>query len=421
MFRALGVAITSLLVVSGLAVSAANANGTYDPGTGSGTVTCSGGGSVTVISFRVTDGTSCVGEVDLPEGITKIGDEATVGPFYTATSLTAIRIPSTVELIGPDAFKQASALTTVTFAADSSLTTIFRDAFQAASSLVSIEIPSRVTSIGDNAFARNPSLASISLPEGLISLGQMVFWDATSLTSIDIPASVTSIGSGAFYDATSLSTIRFAEGSNLETIQLTTFWNTALTSITIPAAVVSIEDSAFYWSYSLTTFRFLGNAPVVHMDAFSEVGPSPKALINYSATGFGDEPTWNGLTLERAENPSRSSSPANMKAQVSPLPKLMGVAKVAKTLNAVQGQWTGHPTPTLTYKWYACGKKVKAARPLVTKSCKPIRGATGDSFKLTAKQRGKFVSVLVTGTSIGTSSTSWLTKSSARVKQQTRG
>jgi hypothetical protein len=44
-----------------------------------------------------------------------------------------------------------------------------------------------------------------------------------------------------------------------------------------------------------------------------------------------------------------------------------------------------------------------------------IKGAKAETFKLTAKQLGKFVAVAVTATSKGTSATKWISKSSSRV------
>jgi hypothetical protein len=93
---------------------------------------------------------------------------------------------------------------------------------------------------------------------------------------------------------------------------------------------------------------------------------------------------------------------------------------VAKTLTAAKGTWTGSPEPTFTYQWYACTKAVSAAIATIPqpKKCTKIKGATGNTFKLKSKQRGKYVAVLVTGTSLGTAATAWLSKTTTKVKQE---
>jgi hypothetical protein len=98
-------------------------------------------------------------------------------------------------------------------------------------------------------------------------------------------------------------------------------------------------------------------------------------------------------------------------------PAVVGSSAVGKTLTAAKGTWTGYPTPTFTYQWYACTKAVSAARETVPpKKCKKITGATGSTFKLKSKQRGKYVAVLVTGTSLGTAATAWLSKTTTKVR-----
>ena len=70
---------------------------------------------------------------------------------YTISNITQVAIGNTVTSIGDNAFENATALTTFTFEADSSVATIGNYAFRL-SGLTSIEIPNSVTSIGDNAF-----------------------------------------------------------------------------------------------------------------------------------------------------------------------------------------------------------------------------------------------------------------------------
>ena len=380
--------LTLLVTLSGVIMSPANA---------SVTVSCSNGGSFEVSANVVRNGLSCSGEAVFPEGVTTIYTDA----FRGATGLTSIRVPSTVTQIQLGAFKDASSLSAVTFAAGSQLSSILDYGFDG-TAITSITIPATVTSIGLYAFFGTTSLSTISFAAGsqLTTIGTDAFHGARALTSITIPSTVTSIGDYAFTDVRSL------------------------TSIEIPAGVTSIGNFAFQNASSLTSVRFLGNAPsTVGTSAFSTIGPSAKFLISETATGF-EGVNWSSRTVERASPPPSSNhnssytplSEVMTKPRPLTSPKLSGLARVSRTLTANAQAWTSNPTPKLTYSWYACTNRVQVASQKVPKSCKSIRGARAEKFKLTAKQSGKFISVAVTGTGAGTLATTWISKSSARVR-----
>jgi hypothetical protein len=52
----------------------------------------------------------------------------------------------------------------------------------------------------------------------------------------------------------------------------------------------------------------------------------------------------------------------------------------------------------------------------VPSTCKRITGATRSTYRVTSAQRGKYVAVLVTGTSLRTTATAWLSKTTARIR-----
>jgi hypothetical protein len=66
-------------------------------------------------------------------------------------------------------------------------------------------------------------------------------------------------------------------------------------------------------------------------------------------------------------------------------PKVTGTLKVGRTLKVSKGTWTAHTT--FTYQWYASGKAIK--------------GATKWSLKLGKAQKGKTITVKVTGRKLG--------------------
>ncbi|MBQ3328784.1 MAG: leucine-rich repeat protein [Eggerthellaceae bacterium] len=71
-------------------------------------------------------------------------------------------------------------------------------AFEYCEALASVFIPGSVTRIGRWAFSDCSALASVDIPDGVMELGAWAFSDCTSLASASIPGSMTAIGEGAF-------------------------------------------------------------------------------------------------------------------------------------------------------------------------------------------------------------------------------
>jgi|GEM_PF-2720296 hypothetical protein len=221
-----------------------------------------------------------------------------------------ISIPATVPYggdsydvvaIGDEAFKNLTALRSLTFASDSKLTTIGKSAFQDCPSMnTSINIPASVTSIGDDAF-NGTAIPGITFASNsnLITIGKAAFRTSTLSGNIVIPAEVILIDEEAFYTAR-IESLAFASGSKLTTIgnnaffacsymagnivlptSVTTIGNrafascTQMTAITIPAGVTSIEGGAFAYTEAMTTINM--NCPVpptLGVGVFESTAPS---------------------------------------------------------------------------------------------------------------------------------------------------
>jgi hypothetical protein len=148
----------------------------------------------------------------------------------------------------------------------------------------------------------------------------------------------------------------------------------------------------------------LGNAPSAGNDVFASNSGLTSVTRSSTTTGWGS--TWSGKAVMIAD----------ARATATVKPTVTGTSTVGKTLTAAKGTWTGYPTPTFTYQWYACTRAVTIALPNVPSTCVRISGATKSTFKLTSTQRGKYVAVLVKGTSLRTTATTWLSKTTAKVK-----
>jgi hypothetical protein len=97
-------------------------------------------------------------------------------------------------------------------------------------------------------------------------------------------------------------------------------------------------------------------------------------------------------------------------------PTITGTARIGRTMTAKIGTWRGTPAPTYRYQWYVCTRAVTVARSTVPSTCTAITGATRNTFKITSAQRNKYVAVRVTGTSLGTTATTWLSKTTSKVR-----
>lgn len=94
------------------------------------------------------------------------------------------------------------------------------------------------------------------------------------------------------------------------------------------------------------------------------------------------------------------TSKATAKVLTAGTPTISGTAKVGATLTAKRGTWTA--STTFSYQWYASGKAISKA--------------TKSTYKVTGSQRGKTITVKVTGKRSGYATVAKTSKATARVK-----
>ena len=88
-----------------------------------------------------------------------------------------------------------------------------------------------------------------------------------------------------------------------------------------------------------------------------------------------------------------TSAPANTVA-----PSITGSPLTGSTLTAVDGTWTGYPTPTLTYAWYSCTAIHATTSIAKPADCTAITNATSSTYLIPTAQATKYISVAVTAT-----------------------
>lgn len=172
-------------------------------------------------AFANTD----VEEVVFPENMTAINGKWI---FYNG-KIKTLSVPSTVTVIGENAFAMSYELTTLTIADGTEDLKIMSNAFDIAQKLESVVIPARVTEIGSYAFRSTSSMTSITFAEGsrLKTIGQNAF-DSSAITAIALPEGLTTIGQNAFE-------------------------KTAFTEITVPDSVTTVGRDLFKGNTVLTT------------------------------------------------------------------------------------------------------------------------------------------------------------------------
>ena len=176
----------------------------------------------------------------LPEGVTKIGDEA----FCSCDALTTVVLPSTVTEIGENAFSSCEKLSSINL--PEGLTSIGKNAFYITPSLKDITIPSTVTKWGSYVFCW-AGLRRVTLTPGITKLPS--FYHCTYLCDVVIPASVTEIWKGVFDGCGNLETVTF-ENTKLWYLK-GTYYDTKI-DVTDPAInAKNLKTSGSWVNYTL--------------------------------------------------------------------------------------------------------------------------------------------------------------------------
>ena len=180
------------------------------------------------------------------------------------------------------------------------LTIIGEEAFRSCSALTTVTIPNSVTSIGQHAFHSCFGLTTVTIPESVTGIGFAAFHQCNSLTSVTIPASVTNISGAAFGECSSLSSIVVENGNNTYISENGVLFNKDKTTIicypagkeqtefTIPESVTSIIYDAFSGCSLLMSVTIPNSMTTIGKIAFQNCTGLTSVTIPNSVTGIGD-------------------------------------------------------------------------------------------------------------------------------------
>lgn len=423
------------------------------------TVTIPADSQVTRIGQYAFSETPDLAQVDLPAGLTTIAEQA-----FENSGIPEITIPASVTFIGDSAFSYAESLSSVTFARGSQLseigpfafthtaivgiqipegvTTISTSTFEGAAALTRVTIPSTVTQIGSRAFQGTEDLTEVLFTgdSALTTIGDFAFNGAYALTAVTFPESLTTIGNMALHDLEKLETLSFLgdEPTVVDTFTISYLAenakiivehsNTSYGDLTSPLLWDSegpYGDISIVAGHKVTFHSNQANAGHVPSPALAVSGTSITLPDNYGALsrngkvfiGWNTEADGTGDRHEPNDEIAMPDSDQTLyamwgvRAAATTKPSITGKTQVGQTLNARKGTWRGSPTLTFRYQWYACSAKVTRVVEDAPRSCTVIRGANKEQLKLVRKHLNKFITVSVTGTSLGSPSTRWFAKS----------
>lgn len=202
--------------------------------TDQGVLTISGSGPMTEYAsandapwFSYNSGTYAIKEVLIWEGPTTIAPCA----FHWCKSLTTVRLPSTLEVIGHRAFYECTALEYVSL--PDTLLDVGECAFYGCTSMTDLHIPGSLQIIQPRAFSKCSGLETLTIGEGVQTISYYGISDCPMVTCLKIPASVTEIHANALANCTGLTHLLYGGESGT--------WQTVGAESSLPDGVVVLE------------------------------------------------------------------------------------------------------------------------------------------------------------------------------------
>lgn len=221
-------------------------------------------------------------------------EEIAMNAFRGCSELTTVKIPSSVKVIGKEAFRKSSIMSVEYDGLDESqLDSISTSAFKE-TNITSFTVPRSTRYIDANSFSSCENLKSVTVCDGsqlktiagsafsactslekftflgtctLETIASSAFQGLTSLQAFVLPASVSVIGANAFNGCTSCD-VDFSNNTALKTIEEGAFADCAINTVTFPNTLKSISADAFRNCMQLTAVTFPAKTSYISPETF---------------------------------------------------------------------------------------------------------------------------------------------------------
>ena len=224
-----------------------------------------GGREVTNIAASAFLLNETLSSITIPESITYIGRDLSIAhPFLGCSKLKSINVaPQNKNYCSVDGALYNKDKTTLILCPcqkgsiniPSSVTKIAESAFRECSAIKSLTLPNSVEYMGSYVFQGCENLESITIPNSVKSMGDAVFRNCKKLKSITLPSGIKNIYYQTFRDCFSLENVTLSEG--LTKIDADAFLNCPnLKTIIIPKSVTQIRDSALGFLFDKQTNKY---------------------------------------------------------------------------------------------------------------------------------------------------------------------
>ena len=256
----------------GLDINVDKDNGCFQGCTSLETVDLSGCTSLEVLGRAAFNGTTALQTLSLPSSLEVIGGEAFHGSGLPSVDLSGC---TSLEALRFECFEDCASLESVTLPSGGTLTFLGNDAFHSCTSLGAIDM-SECTGITEfqsydgkyKTFNNCTSLKTVILPPNLTEVpddtGDGVFKGTGAIETLVFTGTPVyngcelqnpcNIGKNAFAFNTKLDSVTLSK--NIQFIDFQAFHSAAITKISIPASVDSLATHCFYGCTKLTTVIF---------------------------------------------------------------------------------------------------------------------------------------------------------------------
>ncbi len=214
-------------------------------------------------------------EYVVPEGVNYISDGA-----FMYSSLQKVVLPSTLSMIGMDAFSYSWNLAEVEI--PYGVSDIMMGAFSNCSSLRSIKIPGSVYGIGSHAFYNCTALEEVIIEPGVWYIDDYAFGYCSSLESLTIPGTVEYLYYSPIAYCDNLSELILEDGIQYFYGNFLTGCSN-VTELTVPASVMEISADAFA-SDNLESLTILNPDCILPDDYYSLGTPGKTVLHGYAGS-----------------------------------------------------------------------------------------------------------------------------------------